>query len=300
MIEPQDAQLSLSRQCELVGLSRSSFYYQPVAPDPFTLEVMHAIDCIYTDRPFYGVRRIWWTLRADGLPVNRKRVHRLMQLMGLQAIYPRKRLSLPDKAHRVYPYLLREVTVDRPDLAWCSDITYLRLRGGFVYLVAVMDWYSRYVLSWRISNTLDAAFCVAALEDALVQGTPDIFNTDQGSQFTSAEFTGCVEAADIRMSMDGRGRYLDNIFIERLWRSLKYEAVYLHELTDGFKAERVIGEWIDFYNTERPHSALAGATPAEAHGAGRPVDMMDKPDGLPTSPPAQQQQKDVINTVLAA
>ena len=177
MIEPQ-AQLSLARQCELVGLSRSSFYYQALAPDPLTLEVMHAIDRIYTDRPFYGVRRIWWTLREGGLPVNRKRAHRLMQVMGLQAIYPRKRLSWPDKTHRVYPYLLRQVTVDRPDLAWCSDITYLRLRGGFVYLVAVMDWYSRYVLSWRISNTLDAAFCVAALEDALAQGRPDIFNTD--------------------------------------------------------------------------------------------------------------------------
>ena len=155
MIGPQDLQLSVSRQCELVGLPRSSFYYQPVAPDAFTLEVMHAIDRIYTDRPFYGVRRIWKTLRDDGYLVNRKRVHRLMQLMGLQAIYPRKRLSLPDQAHRVFPYLLREVTVQRPDQAWCADITYLRLRGGFVYLVAVMDWYSRYVLSWRVSNSLD-------------------------------------------------------------------------------------------------------------------------------------------------
>ncbi len=179
-------------------------------------EEMHAIDRIYTDRPFYGVRRIWKTLRDDGYLVNRKRVHRLMQLMGLQAIYPRKRLSLPDQAHRVFPYLLREVTVQRPDQAWCADITYLRLRGGFVYLVAVMDWYSHYVLSWRVSNTLDASFCVTALEDALAHGTPDIFNTDQGSQFTSTEFTERVEAADIRMSMDGRGRFLDNIFIERL------------------------------------------------------------------------------------
>jgi putative transposase len=154
MIEPQDAQLSVARQCELVGLSRSSFYYQAEAPDPLTLEVMHAIDRIYTDRPFYGVRRIWWRLREDGLLVNRKRVHRLMQVMGLQAIYPRKRLSLPDKTHRVYPYLLRQVTVDRPDLAWCSDITYLRLRGGFVYLVAVMDWYSRYVMVWSFRGRI--------------------------------------------------------------------------------------------------------------------------------------------------
>ena len=214
------------------------------------------------------MRRIWWTLRADGLPVNRKRVHRLMQLMGLQAIYPRKRLSLPDKAHRVYPYLLREVTVDRPDLAWCSDITYLRLRGGFVYLVAVMDWYSRYVLSWRISNTLDAAFCVAALEDALAQGTPDIFNTDQGSQFTSAEFTGCVEAADIRMSMDGRGRYLDNIFIERLWRSLKYEDIYLKDYESVSALIDGVDAYFALYNWERPHQSLDYATPAQVYHQG--------------------------------
>ena len=265
MIEPQDAQLSVARQCELVGLSRSSFYYQAEAPDPLTLEVMHAIDRIYTDRPFYGVRRIWWRLREDGLLVNRKRVHRLMQVMGLQAIYPRKRLSLPDKTHRVYPYLLRQVTVDRPDLAWCSDITYLRLRGGFVYLVAVMDWYSRYVLSWRISNTLDAAFCVAALEDALVQGTPDIFNTDQGSQFTSADFTGCVEAADIRMSMDGRGRYLDNIFIERLWRSLKYEDIYLKDYESVSALIDGVDAYFAFYNWERPHQSFDYETPAQVY-----------------------------------
>ena len=265
MIEPQDAQLSVARQCELVGLSRSSFYYQAEAPDPLTLAVMHAIDRIYTDRPFYGVRRIWWMLRADGLLVNHKRVHRLMQVMGLQAIYPRKRLSLSDQAHRVYPYLLRQVTVDRPDLAWCSDITYLRLRGGFVYLVAVMDWHSRFVLSWRISNTLDAAFCVAALKDALAQGTPDIFNTDQGSQFTSADFTGCVEAADIRMSMDGRGRYLDNIFIERLWRSLKYEDIYLKDYESVSALIDGVDAYLDFYNWERPHQSFDYDTPAQVY-----------------------------------
>ena len=265
MIKPQDAQLSVARQCELVGLPRSSFYYQPVAPDAFTLEVMHAIDRIYTKRPFFGVRRIWKTLRDDGYLVNPKRVHRLMQRMGLQALYPRQRLSLPDPAHRVFPYLLREVTVDRPDQAWCSDITYLRLRGGFVYLVAVMDWFSRYVLSWRISNTLDAAFCVAALEDALEHGTPDIFNTDQGAQFTSDDFTSRVETADIRMSMDGRGRFLDNIFIERLWRSLKYEDIYLKDyesvpaLVDGVDA------YFAFYNWERPHQSFDYDTPAKVY-----------------------------------
>ncbi len=265
MVEAQEGQLSVARQCELLGLPRSSFYYQPQGTDPLTLEVMHAIDRIYTDRPFYGVRRIWWTLRDEGLLVNPKRVHRLMQVMGLQAIYPRKRLSLPDQAHRIFPYLLRGVAVDRPDLAWCSDITYLRLRDGFVYLVAVMDWYSRYVLAWRISNTLDAAFCVEALEDALESGTPDIFNTDQGSQFTSADFTGRVAVADIRMSMDGRGRYLDNIFIERLWRSLKYEDIYLKDyetvsaLIDGVDA------YFTFYNWERPHQSLSYATPAQLY-----------------------------------
>jgi len=265
MIEPQDTQLSVARQCELVGLPRSSFYYQPVAPDAFTLEVMHAIDRIYTHRPFYGVRRICKTLRDEDYPVNPKRVHRLMQVMGLQAIYPRKRLSLPDKAHRVFPYLLREVTVDRPDQAWCADITYLRLRGGFVYLVAVMDWFSRYVLSWRISNTLDASFCVAALEDALAHGTPDIFNTDQGSQFTSTEFTGCVEAADVRMSMDGRGRYLDNIFIERLWRSLKYEDIYLKDYESVAALTNGVNAYFAFYNWQRPHQSFDYDTPAQVY-----------------------------------
>ncbi len=205
MIKPQDAQLSVARQCELVGLPRSSFYYQPVAPDAFTLEVMHAIDRIYTKRPFFGVRRIWKTLRDDGYLVNPKRVHRLMQQMGLQAIYPRKRLSLSDPAHRVFPYLLREVTVDRPDQAWCSDITYLRLRGGFVYLVAVMTGSVATCSPGASPTPLDAAFCVAALEDALEHGKPDIFNTDQGAQFTSDDFTSRVEAADIRMSMASLG-----------------------------------------------------------------------------------------------
>jgi len=265
MIDPQDAQLSVARQCELVGLPRSSFYYEPVAPDPFTLEVMHAMDRIYTARPFFGVRRIWKTLRDEGYLVNPKRVHRLMQQMGLQAIYPRKRLSLPDKEHRIYPYLLRGVRIERPDQAWCSDITYLRLRGGFVYLVAVMDWFSRYVLSWRISNTLDATFCVAALEEALACGLPDIFNTDQGAQFTSAAFTGCIEAANIRMSMDGRGRFLDNIFVERLWRSLKYEDIYLKDYETVPALVEGVDAYFGFYNWERPHQSLDYATPAEVY-----------------------------------
>jgi putative transposase len=266
MIDSRHPQLSVARQCELVGLARSSFYYQPVAPDPFTLDVMHAIDRIYTDHPFYGVRRIWKSLRDDhGYEVNHKRVHRLMQQMGLQAIYPRKSLSQPNKEHRVYPYLLGGLTIDRPNQAWCSDITYVRLRGGFVYLVAVMDWFSRYVLSWRISNTLDAAFCLAALEESLAKARPEIFNTDQGAQFTSTEFTGSVEAAGIRISMDGRGRFLDNIFIERLWRSLKYEDIYLKDyetvaaLIDGVDA------YFAFYNDRRPHQTFDYETPAHVY-----------------------------------
>ena len=186
-------------------------------------------------------------------------------LMGLQAIYQAPRTSDPHPSHRVYPYLLKGMAIERPNQVWCADITYIPVRRGFLYLVAIMDWATRHVLAWRLSNTMDASFCVEALAEALGRyGRPEIFNTDQGSQFTGRDFTGALKDADVAISMDGRGRYMDNIFIERLWRSLKYEAVYLHELTDGFKAERVIGEWIDFYNAERPHSALAGATPAEA------------------------------------
>ncbi len=247
------------------------------------------------------------------LRVGRHRVRRLMRLMGLEAIYQAPRTSSPHPAHRVYPYLLKGMAIDLPNQVWCADITYIPVQRGFLYLVAIMDWATRHVLAWRLSNTMDARFCVEALNDALARyGRPEIFNSErgaplvratartQGSPFTSLDFTGVLKDADVAISMDGGGRCMDNIFIERLWRSLKYEAVYLHELTDGFKAERVIGEWIDFYNTERPHSALAGSTPAEAYGPGRPVDMMDKPDGLPTSRPAQQRQHDAINKDLAA
>ena len=301
LIRRDQPELSLSRQCEILAISRSSFYYAPKGESPANLTLMRRIDELFLKYPFYGSRQMVRQLRRDGVRVGRHRVRRLMQLMGLEAIYQAPRTSDPHPSHRVYPYLLKEMVINRPDQVWCADITYIPVQRGFLYLVAIMDWATRHVLAWRLSNTMDARFCVEALNEALARyGKPEIFNTDQGSQFTGFDFTGVLKDADVAISMDGRGRCMDNIFIERLWRSLKYEAVYLHELTDGFKAERVIGEWIDFYNTERPHSALAGATPAEAHGAGRPVDMMDKPDGLPTSPPAQQQQKDVINTVLAA
>ena len=264
-IEAPHPQLSVHRQCQLLGLPRSSFYYRPVAADPLTLELMNAIDRIYTERPIYGVRRICAALRRDGYPVNPKRVHRLMQAMGLQAIYPRRQRTTPDPEHRVYPYLLRGRTVDRPDQVWCSDITYLPLSSGFVYLVAVMDWFSRYVLAWRISNTLDAAFCVEALEEALGQGRPEIFNTDQGAQFTSAAFTGRVEAAGARVSMDGRGRVLDNIFIERLWRSLKYEDVYLRDYATVPQLIEGVAAYFRFYNLERPHQAFDYETPSHVY-----------------------------------
>jgi len=301
MINGNHPGLSLGRQCDLLSISRSSYYYAPKGESPANLALMRRIDELFLKYPFYGSRQMVRQLQRDGLCVGRHRVRRLMRLMGLSAIYQAPRTSDPHPEHRIYPYLLRNLRINRPNQVWCADITYIPVQRGFLYLVAIMDWATRHVLAWRLSNTMDVRFCIEALHEALSRyGKPEIFNTDQGSQITSFEFTGVLKGAEITISMDGRGRYMDNIFIERLWRSLKYEAVYLHELTDGFKAERVIGEWIEFYNTERPHSALAGQTPVEAYGAGQPVDMMDKPDGLPTSPRAQQQQQDVINRILAA
>ena len=293
--------LSLSRQCAVLSISRSSFYYAPKGESPEHLALMRRIDELFMKHPFYGSRQMVRQLRREAVRVGRHRVRRLMRLMGLEAIYQAPRTRTPHPAHRVYPYVLKGMAIDRPDRVWCADITYIPVQRGFLYLVAIMDWATRHVLLWRLSNTMEASFCVEALNDALARyGRPEIFNTDQGSQFTSLDFTDVLRDAGVAISMDGRGRCMDNIFIERLWRSLKYEAVYLHELTDGFRAERVIGAWIDFYNTERPHSALAGQTPAEVYGAGQPVDMMDKAHALPTSPQAQQQQQDVINRILAA
>ena len=293
--------LSLSRQCRLLSISRSAFYYTPKGESAENLSLMRRIDELFLKYPFYGSRQMVRRLRRDGVCIGRHRVRRLMRLMGLQAIYQAPRTSDPHPAHRIYPYLLKRLAINRPNQVWCADITYIPVRRGFLYLVAIMDWATRHVLAWRLSNTMDASFCVEALNEALPRyGKPEIFNTDQGSQFTSFDFTGVLKDAGITISMDGRGRCMDNIFIERLWRSLKYEAVYLHELTDGFKAERVIGEWIDFYNTERPHSSLGCRTPAEAYGSTRSVDMMDKAHALPTSPQAQQQQQNMINRFLAA
>jgi putative transposase len=301
MIRRDHPGLSLGRQCDLLSISRSSFYYQLKGESPENLALMRRIDELFLKYPFYGSRQMVRKLRREGVCVGRHRVRRLMRLMGLQAIYQAPRTSDPHPEHRIYPYLLRSLMIERPNQVWCADITYIPVQRGFLYLVAIMDWATRHVLAWRLSNTMDASFCVEALNEALSRyGKPEIFNTDQGSQFTSFDFTGVLKGAEITISMDGRGRCMDNIFIERLWRSLKYEAIYLHELTDGFVAERVIGEWIDFYNNERPHSSFDGRTPAEAYGAEWPVDMMDKPDGLPTSPQAPQQQQDVINRILAA
>jgi len=269
MVTRNHPDLSLSRQCRLVSLSRSCFYYKLKGESEQNLSLMRRIDKLFLKYPFYGSRQMMRQLQREGTCIGRHRVRRLMRMMGLQAIYQAPRTSTPHPEHRIYPYLLRGMVIDRPGQVWCADITYIPVQHGFLYLVAIMDWASRHVLSWRLSNTMDASFCIEALEEALAKyGKPEIFNTDQGSQFTSFEFTGVLARADIKISMDGRGRCMDNIFIERLWRSLKYEAVYLYEMTDGFVAKQVVDDWMDFYNTERPHSALDGNTPQEAYWAG--------------------------------
>ena len=266
MITLERPGLSLGRQCQLLSISRSSFYYRLKGESDANLALMRRIDELFMKYPFYGSRQMARHLRREGVVVGRHRVRRLMRLMGLEAIFEKPRTSDPHPEHRIYPYLLREMAITQANQVWCADITYIPVQHGFLYLVAIMDWATRKVLAWRLSNTMDADFCVDALQEALSKyGRPAIFNTDQGSQFTSAAFTGVLRDADIRISMDGRGRCMDNIFIERLWRSLKYEAVYLHELRDGFVAEHVIASWIDFYNTQRPHSSLDGTTPQEAY-----------------------------------
>ena len=270
MVRRDHPQLSISQQCRLVKLPRSSFYYSPVGIDAETLELMKEIDVVFTKYPFFGSRQIAAFLRREeGKVVGRHRVRRLMAKMGLEAIYKRPNTSKAHPQHPVYPYLLRKMKIDRPNQVWCSDITFIPVQNGFLYLVAVMDWATRRVLSWRLSNTLHADLCVEALKEAIcLYGPPEIMNTDQGSQFTGSEWITTLTEAGISISMDGRGRCMDNIFIERLWRSLKQEAVYLEELTDGFKVKRVIKNWMTFYNTKRPHSALGYNTPDEAYFAG--------------------------------
>jgi putative transposase len=269
MIDTQDTRLSTSAQCRLLDVPRSSFYYRPKETPAEDERLMRFIDEQYLATPFYGSRRMTRELRLGGFAVNRKRVQRLMATMGICAVYPRPRTSKPHPEHRVYPYLLRDLAIDRPGQVWCADVTYIPMRRGFMYLVAIMDWHSRRVLSFRLSNTLDADFCVEALREALDRhGAPAIFNTDQGAQFTSERFTGVLREHSVRISMDGRGRYLDNIFIERLWWSLKYECVYLHEYADARELSRGITHWFGFYNTKRGHSALGGCTPDDAYFTG--------------------------------
>jgi putative transposase len=255
----------MRQQCGLAGVWRSGLYYEAAPETAENLLLMRLLDEQYTRTPFYGVRKMVWWLDEQGYAVNPKRVRRLMRLMGLEAIYPKPRLSLSAPGHKIYPYLLRDLTISRPDQTWCSDITYIRLRGGFIYLVAVMDWFSRYVLAWEVSVSLETSFCVSALNWALERGRPDIFNTDQGSQFTSHDFTGRLEDHGIDISMDGRGRVMDNIFIERLWRTVKYEEIYLKDYRDVPEAMANLKIYFGFYNHERPHQALGYQTPAEIY-----------------------------------
>jgi len=261
--------VSVIRQCALLDLPRSSFYYRPQPVRAEDVAAMHALDEIYTATPFYGSRRMQVALARRGLQVNRKRVQRLMRRMGLQAVGPTPRLSQPHPEHRVYPYLLRDVPIERVDHVWSTDITYIRLRTGFVYLVAILDWFSRYVLAWELSVTVDGQFCEDTLARALATGRPTIFNTDQGAQFTSAAFTGLLRTAGVQISMDGRGRALDNVFVERLWRSVKYEEVYLKDYASVTDARVQLGRYFTFYNHERPHQSLAYRTPATVYAEAR-------------------------------
>jgi putative transposase len=266
-IDEDHGMISVSRQCELLGLCRSSLYYESSKDDSYNAQLMRLLDEQFTMTPFYGVPRMTAWLRSQGHAVNRKRVSRLMKLMGLQAIYPRPKTSAARIDDRKFTYLLRGLDINRPDQVWATDITYIRMSRGFVYLVAVMDWHSRYVLSWEISISLDADFCVAALERSLAGGRPDIFNSDQGSQFTSLEFTGRLLSAGVRISMDGRGRFLDNIFVERLWRSVKYEEVYLKSYENVRQARDGLNGYFEFYNGERLHQSLGYRTPFEVYHA---------------------------------
>ena len=274
-IEPGNNQIPICRQCELLGLSRSSLYYKPCRDTQYNEQLMKLIDKQYIETPFYGIAKMTEWLARQGHCVNHKRVRRLMRQMGLEAIYPRRKrgLSLQDKQHKIYPYLLRDVQITRPDQVWSADITYVRMYRGWLYLVAVMDWFSRYVLSWELSVTLESEFCISALKHALSFGKPQIFNTDQGSQFTSNDFTDILKVADIQISMDGKGRVFDNIFIERLWRTVKVEEVYLRDYETVTEARYYLGRYFDLYNNKRLHQALGYRTPAEVYGAadGTPV-----------------------------
>jgi len=264
-IQPQHQRLSVRRQCQLLGLATASYYYQAQPESVQNLRYLRWLDEEYTRHPFYGVRKMTFQLQQQGHAVGPKRVRRLLRMMGLMAVYAKPHLSLNPLAHRRFPYLLKGVAIVRPNQVWSTDITYIRLQNGFVYLAAILDWYSRYVLAWELSISLEADFCVAVLERALTGQRPEIFNTDQGVQFTSAQFQAPLLAAQVRLSMDGRGRAFDNIFVERLWRSVKYEEVYLKDYRNVAEARHGLGEYFPFYNEQRIHQALDYRTPQNAH-----------------------------------
>jgi putative transposase len=269
LVEVDHPELSVRRQCELLGLSRSSLYYEPARETAENLRLMQLLDQEYTAHPFLGSRRLTQWLSAQGEEVNRKRVQRLMRFMGLEAIYPKPKLSAARAGHRIYPYLLRNVSIQRPDQVWSTDITYVPLATGFMYLAAVIDWYSRYVIAWRLSNTLDGSFCLDMLEEALSQRQPEIFNTDQGVQFTAQAWTGRLESAGVAVSMDGRGRCLDNVFVERLWRTVKYEDIYLWRYETVPQLQQGLGCYFPYYNEGRLHQALDYRPPAQVYQEGR-------------------------------
>ena len=277
LVTPGDPGVSIARQCELIGLNRSTFYLSPATESQANLRLMRLIDEQYLKTPFYGSRRMTAWLRRSGEVVNRKRVGRLMALMGLEGLHPRPRTSVAEPGVRAYPYLLRDRALTRIDEVWSSDITYVPMRRGYMYLTAVIDWYSRYALSWRLSNTLEVRFCLEALDEALSRGRPEIFNTDQGSQFTSREYTGRLEAAGIAVSRDGRGRALDNVFVERLWRSVKYEDIYIKDYERVSELESGLTAYFRFYDEERPHQSLAYQTPGEVYRAG--LDQANRGEG---------------------
>jgi putative transposase len=266
LINPEHELLPIVRQCELLYIARSSFYYGPKGESVENLALMRVIDEEFLAFPYYGSRQMARHLRRKGLLVGRRRVRRLMIKMGLVAVYQKPRTSIPHPEHRIYPYLLRELVIERPNQVWCADITYISMQRGFMYLVVVMDWATRRILSWRISNTMDTEFCIDALEEALCKyQNPEFFNTDQGSQFTSPRFTQILELSGVKISMDGRGRWMDNVFIERLWRSLKYECIYLHAFETKSELQAGLKGWINHYNEDRPHSKLGGRTPNEIY-----------------------------------
>jgi len=305
LVDRDHREPSIRKQCKLLGLARSGVYRKPPPANDNDLALIRRIDELFTAWPFLGSRRMAALLRTAGHAVNRKHVQRLMRWMGIAALGPKPRTTKPVPGHKIFPYLLRNLAIDRPNQVWAADITYVPIGRGFLYLVAVIDWASRAVLAWRLSNTMDVSFCVSALEEALARfGKPDIFNTDQGSQFTSAAFTGTLAAAGIRISMDGRGRWMDNVFIERLWRSLKYEDIYLKGYADGREARTGIGLWMAFYNSHRPHQALDNRTPMAVWREGATsvlgdtaVDMtlrLDNAGALPTCPQTPLQQERLI------